>query len=61
MSKQFTLFTESRKNIVNHMPAAANANNTDTIIVRTEKVRAIANRHVKLDVSIKRGFAALYD
>jgi hypothetical protein len=43
------------------MPAAADANDADAVIVRTEQVRAVAKRRAKLDASIKRGFATLYD
>ena len=43
------------------MPAPADAADADAVIVRTEQVRAIAKRRSKIDASIKRGFATLYD
>ena len=43
------------------MPPAADVNDPDAVIVRTEQVRAIAKRRAKLDASTKRGFAILYD
>ena len=36
------------------MPAAADANNADVVIVRKEKVRSVAKRRAKHIASIKR-------
>ena len=43
------------------MPTAAGTNNVDVVIVRTEQVRALDKRRVKVDSLIKRGFATLYN
>ena len=43
------------------MMTATNMNDTDDIIERTDQVRAVAKKRAKLDASIKRGFATLYD
>ena len=43
------------------MPAPADANDPDAVIIRTEEVRAVSKRRSRLDSSIKVGFATLYD
>ena len=43
------------------MPAAADANDADAVLVKTEQVRTIVERCAKLNASIKRGFATLYN
>ena len=43
------------------IPAAADANDANAVIARTEQVRSAVKRRAKLDASTKRGFATLYN